>query len=94
MPATPPPIMRLSVSTAGATPPVLLTFREAKVSVRRAGPSGLYHRSGHHHRAVRADATAEHCVGDDSFANTNRQVSFWSAYQQPDQRQPTAAGKW
>ncbi len=33
--------------------------------------------------AVRADATAEHCVGDDSFANTTRLVNFWSAYQQP-----------
>jgi MSHA biogenesis protein MshQ len=33
--------------------------------------------------AVRADATAEHCIGDDSFANTSRQVNFWSDYQQP-----------
>ncbi|OEU72257.1 MAG: hypothetical protein BA869_04520 [Desulfuromonadales bacterium C00003107] len=33
--------------------------------------------------AVRADATAEHCVGDESFANTPRQINFWSNYQQP-----------
>jgi MSHA biogenesis protein MshQ len=34
--------------------------------------------------AVRADATAEHCIGDDSFAGTTRNVAFWSTYQQPD----------
>lgn len=33
--------------------------------------------------AVRADATAEHCVGDDSFAGTTRNVGFWSSYQEP-----------
>jgi MSHA biogenesis protein MshQ len=33
--------------------------------------------------AVRADATAEHCVGDDSFAGTTRSINFWSGYQQP-----------
>jgi len=33
--------------------------------------------------AVRADATAEHCVGDDSFADTTRSVYFWSSYQEP-----------
>ncbi|APG27861.1 hypothetical protein A7E78_08455 [Syntrophotalea acetylenivorans] len=33
--------------------------------------------------AVRADATGEHCIGDYSFANTTRQVNFWSDYQQP-----------
>lgn len=33
--------------------------------------------------AVRADATAEHCIGDDSFANTTRSVNFWSGYQLP-----------
>jgi MSHA biogenesis protein MshQ len=33
--------------------------------------------------AVRADATAEHCVGDDSFAGTARNVAFWSDYQEP-----------
>ncbi|MGE4544393.1 MAG: DUF6701 domain-containing protein [Pedobacter sp.] len=34
--------------------------------------------------AVRADATAEHCIGDDSFADTTRNVAFWSTYQEPD----------
>jgi MSHA biogenesis protein MshQ len=34
--------------------------------------------------AVRADATAEHCVGLDSFAGTTRSIAFWSGYQQPD----------
>ena len=33
--------------------------------------------------AVRADATAEHCIGDDSFADTTRSVYFWSSYQEP-----------
>jgi MSHA biogenesis protein MshQ len=33
--------------------------------------------------AVRADATAEHCVGLDSFADTTRSIAFWSGYQQP-----------
>ncbi|ABA87656.1 type IV pilus biogenesis protein MshQ, putative [Syntrophotalea carbinolica DSM 2380] len=33
--------------------------------------------------AVRADATAEHCIGDDSFAGTTRDVAFWSTYQEP-----------
>lgn len=33
--------------------------------------------------AVRADATAEHCIGDDSFSDTTRNVNFWSTYQEP-----------
>ncbi|BBO74780.1 hypothetical protein DSCW_21970 [Desulfosarcina widdelii] len=33
--------------------------------------------------AVRADATGEQCVGDDSFADTTRIVYFWSGYQEP-----------
>ncbi len=33
--------------------------------------------------AVRADATAEQCIGDNSFANTTRNVNFWSSFQEP-----------
>lgn len=33
--------------------------------------------------AVRADATGERCIGDDSFADTTRIVNFWSSYQEP-----------
>lgn len=33
--------------------------------------------------AVRADATGEPCIGDDSFAGTTRSVYFWYSYQEP-----------
>jgi MSHA biogenesis protein MshQ len=33
--------------------------------------------------AVRADASGERCVGDDSFADTTRNVNFWYSYQEP-----------
>ena len=33
--------------------------------------------------AVRADGSGERCVGDDSFADTTRNVNFWYSYQEP-----------
>jgi MSHA biogenesis protein MshQ len=82
-----------SLSPAAANPPLCvdgsggssceLTFHEAGFIFDVADLTSCTLEQNIRIAAVRADATAEQCVGDDSFANTTRNVNFWSSYQEP-----------
>jgi len=93
---TTPGVITLSVSSsdpvAGSAPQCMdgsgvasceLTFHEAGFLFDVADLTACSLEQNIRIAAVRADATAEQCIGDDSFANTTRNVNFWSGYQDP-----------